>query len=88
MIQAIITPAANSIDGLLQPSININGINYNKSIQRIDYDHIPSQFILRDASSKIVFVDLKKTGDKIGYIPGAGDKVASSLNTSSKESKY
>jgi len=80
ILKATITPISNSENGLLQPSLNINGINYNKSIQRIDYDHIPSQFILRNASSKIVFVDLKKTGDKIGYIPGAGDKVASSLN--------
>ena len=79
IIQATITPVANSEDGLLQPSLTINGYKYKKSIQRVDYDHIPSQFILRDASSKIVFVDLKKTGNKIGYIPGAGDKVASSL---------
>jgi len=79
IVQASITPVSNSVDGLLQPSITIDGKEYSKSIQRIDYDHIPSQFILRDASSKIVFVDLNKTGEKIGYIPGAGDKVAASL---------
>lgn len=79
IIQATIKPISNSQDGLLLPSLSINDQAYRKSIQRIDYDHIPSQFILRDASSKIVFVDLKKTGEKIGYIPGAGDKVASSL---------
>ena len=79
IIQASITPVSKSVDGLLQPSLTIDGKEYSKSIQRIDYDHIPSQFILRDASSKIVFVDLKKTGQKIGYIPGAGDKVAASL---------
>lgn len=79
IIQATVTPISNSENGLLQPSLTIDGKEYKKSIQRVDYDHIPSQFILRDASSKIVFVDLKKTGNKIGYIPGAGDKVASSL---------
>lgn len=79
IIKASITPISSSQDGLLQPSLTIDGKEYKKSIERIDYDHIPSQFILRDASSKIVFVDLKKTGEKIGYIPGAGDKVAASL---------
>src|SRR5690606_22044157 len=79
IIQATITPISNSENGLLKPSLTIDGKAYKKSIQRVDYDHIPSQFILRDASSKIVFIDLKKTGNKIGYIPGAGDKVASSL---------
>lgn len=79
IIHATITPISNSENGLLQPSLTIDGKAYKKSIQRVDYDHIPSQFILRDASSKIVFIDLKKTGNKIGYIPGAGDKVASSL---------
>jgi len=79
IVKTTITPISNSEDGLIQPSLVIDGKEYKKSIQRVDYDHIPSQFILRDASSKIVFVDLKKTGKKIGYIPGAGDKVASSL---------
>ncbi|HYG52622.1 MAG TPA: PIG-L family deacetylase [Flavobacteriales bacterium] len=51
----------------------------NKSITRIEYDHIPYQFILSDAKAKLVRLDLKKTDISIGYIPGAGDDVMNCL---------
>lgn len=45
------------------------------SVQIIDYDHIPLQTVLREASVKAVKVDLIKAGDRIGYFMGAGDKI-------------
>lgn len=79
VIEATITPPKNFSEGKLLASVNIDGKTYNQSIQRIEYDHIPHQFILSDAEAKLVYVDLKKTGTKIGYIPGAGDDVAECL---------
>jgi hypothetical protein len=79
IIEATLTPGKNSSDGTLQASLNINGTNYTKSIKRIEYDNIPYQFILSDAEANIVHVDLKKTGNVIGYIPGAGDDVVACL---------
>jgi len=78
-IEATITPNKNSSDGILQASVNINGNTFTKSIKRIEYDHIPYQFILSDAEAKLVHVDLKTTGTTIGYIPGAGDDVVACL---------
>ncbi len=48
---------------------------YNYTATIIEYDHIPTQTILKQAQSKIVKVDLQKAGDHVGYIMGAGDKV-------------
>lgn len=79
IIKATLTPTKNGTDGNLKASITIAGKTYSKSITRIEYDHIPYQFILNDANAKIVFVDLKKTGNKIGYIPGAGDNIPACL---------
>jgi LmbE family N-acetylglucosaminyl deacetylase len=79
IIEAIITPKKNSTDGKLQALLNINETSYTKSIKRIEYDHIPYQFILSDAEAGLVRVDLKKTGNVIGYIPGAGDDVPACL---------
>lgn len=45
----------------------------------MEYDHIPTQTILMPATSKVVRVDLKKKGEKIGYIMGAGDAIPESL---------
>ncbi len=79
IIEAVITPAKNAANGTLLPSLKIQNELYTKSIKRIEYDHIPYQFILSDAGVKLVNVDLKKVGTHIGYIPGAGDEVPACL---------
>jgi len=79
IIDAILTPGKNSSDGKLQAQLNINSTSYNKSIKRIEYDHIPYQFILSDAEASLVKIDLKKAGNVIGYIPGAGDDMVACL---------
>lgn len=63
----------------LNAQLLIEGIVYNKSISRIEYDHIPYQFILSDAKANLVSIDLKKTEQTIAYIPGAGDDVPACL---------
>lgn len=50
-----------------------------KSIRRIEYDHVPYQFILTDAKAKVVSFEIEPGVKNIGYIPGAGDDVASCL---------
>ena len=79
IIEAVITPPENTSSGMLQLAAVISGDKYNKSIKRVEYDHIPYQFILSDAEAKLVRIDLKTGGKKIGYIAGAGDDVAESL---------
>lgn len=79
IIEATIVADKNAKDGQLQASVLINNTSYNKSIKRIEYDHIPYQFILSDAETGLVNIDLKKTGTTIGYIPGAGDDVPACL---------
>jgi LmbE family N-acetylglucosaminyl deacetylase len=78
-IEATITPNKTAEDGRLKASVAISGKSYNKSIQRIEYDHIPYQFILSDAEAGLVNVNLKKVGTSIGYIAGAGDEVPACL---------
>ena len=79
IVKAILIPEKNGKDGQLRASVLIDGSEYTKSITRIEYDHIPYQFFLSDAEAKIVFLDLKKTNNKIAYIPGAGDNVVACL---------
>lgn len=79
VIDATVTPQAGTGEGKLEASLQIGGQTYKKSIKRIEYDHIPYQFILSDASAGLVMLDLKKTVLDIGYIPGAGDDIPSSL---------
>ncbi len=70
---------AGSANGQLQLSAGVGGNSYNKSIRRVEYDHIPYQFTLDDANARLVGIDLKKRGSQVGYIPGAGDDIPASL---------
>ncbi|MES2131502.1 MAG: PIG-L family deacetylase [Bacteroidota bacterium] len=79
IIEAVVTANKGAKDGKLEASITVNNNTYHKSIKRIEYDHIPYQFILSDAEAGLVNIDLKKTGINIGYIPGAGDDVPACL---------
>ncbi len=45
----------------------------------IEYPHIPNIIYFKKAESKLVEIDLKTSGKKVGYIPGAGDKVPGAL---------
>ena len=50
-----------------------------RAINSIRYDHIPPIHYLYPDSVKILNIDLKIAGKKIGYIEGAGDKVIPAL---------
>ena len=63
----------------MEAAVLVDNVAYNKSIKRIEYDHIPYQFILSDAEAGLVNIDLKKSSINIGYIPGAGDDVPACL---------
>lgn len=65
--------------GQVSPVAMVNGKSYTKGINVIDYDHIPTQTVFQDDEAKIVKIDLKKAGERIGYIMGAGDKIPESL---------
>lgn len=54
----------------------------------IEYDHIPAQTYFQNASIKVVKVDIKKLGQKVGYIDGAGDAIPEALEQLGYEVVY
>lgn len=79
VLEATLQATNNSADGVVAVYATIDGKTYNKSIRRIEYDHIPYQFTLSNAEAKLVNIHLQKTNITVGYIPGAGDDVANCL---------
>lgn len=79
VIRATVTHEEGSQNGKLEAIVHLDGQSYQHSITRIEYDHIPYQFFLTEASAQLIQVDIKKKAGKIGYIQGAGDDVVSSL---------
>ncbi len=74
-----ITPPSVQNETRLVPQATVNGVVYDKGLVKIDYDHFPDQNLIIPATLKLVRLDIKKKGEHIGYIEGAGDIVPQSL---------
>jgi LmbE family N-acetylglucosaminyl deacetylase len=65
----------------LQAIAEVDGKIYDHAVQTISYDHIPIQTLLPKAEAKIARVTIKREGNLVGYVRGAGDDVAAGLIT-------
>lgn len=81
IFKVIINPTNNAVSGKLIAQISNSGNSFNKALKTISYGHIPTQIYMPTSSAKLVFVNIKKQGDKIGYLSGAGDKIPESLRS-------
>lgn len=74
-----IIPPTDQSEGLITPIVSIEAKDFTDERIDINYDHIPFQTVLLPSVSKVVRLDIRKQGDNIGYIQGAGDVVPESL---------
>ncbi|TRO66322.1 PIG-L family deacetylase [Christiangramia sabulilitoris] len=74
-----ITPPETQNETRLLPEATVKGKVYNQNLIEINYDHIPDLNLIKTASLKLVKLDIKKKGNHIAYIEGAGDIVPESL---------
>ncbi len=74
-----VTAPAQTTTAFLTAQAAIGGHVYNTSRQEIRYEHIPRQLLQPLARIKAVCLDLAIRGEKIGYLPGAGDRTSESL---------
>ena len=74
-----IKPPNQNSEGTLRAIVSIDGRDYSLERVRISYPHIGVQTLMPPAQAKLVRADIRKKGDRIGYIPGAGDDIPESL---------
>jgi hypothetical protein len=74
-----VTPTKEEMTGKVGAIATVNGKTYDHSIQTIDYDHIPTQTLVPVAASRLVRTDIRKEGNVVAYIRGAGDEVPTAL---------
>jgi LmbE family N-acetylglucosaminyl deacetylase len=75
---SIKNPAQKNTESIDWSAVQGNDV-YDLYKKIISYPHIPNIIYFHKAQSKLVDIDLKITGKKVGYIPGAGDKVPDAL---------
>jgi LmbE family N-acetylglucosaminyl deacetylase len=74
-----VTAPPSAASGTLSARAEIGGASYDTGRIAIGYPHIPPQLLQPPARLKAVSLDLAIRGHRVGYLPGAGDSVASSL---------
>lgn len=75
-----VTPPKKASQATLKAKATVDGKTYDHSKTTIEYDHIPTQNVYPKAEINLVRLDLKKKGQLIGYIEGAGDAIPENLS--------
>ncbi|MCC6257214.1 MAG: PIG-L family deacetylase [Chitinophagaceae bacterium] len=78
-VSLMIDPSSVSLGGsAILPLLDKSG-KVIQQLHKISYDHIPDIFYHSDCTVKLLNTDIRIVGKKIGYIPGAGDKMVAGL---------
>ncbi|HEY0155738.1 MAG TPA: PIG-L family deacetylase [Thermoanaerobaculia bacterium] len=71
-----VTPAAGETSAQLNVEL---GGRTTSALTEIEYDHIPAQRLFNDIGARVVRADVKRIGNRIGYIMGSGDEIPNVL---------
>ncbi|MDQ3280064.1 MAG: PIG-L family deacetylase [Acidobacteriota bacterium] len=71
-----VTPPAGASS--TQLNVEVSG-RVAAALTEIEYEHIPAQRLFNDIGAKLVRADIKRNGNRLGYIMGSGDEVPSVL---------
>ena len=76
-----VQPSASAAAGHseLRATATVAGQAYSRGLQKIEYPHIPTQFLFPEAVAPLVKLELKRRGQQVAYLMGAGDEVPDAL---------
>jgi LmbE family N-acetylglucosaminyl deacetylase len=74
-----VKPPDQDSEGTLRAIVSSDGRDYSFERVRISYPHIGVHTLMPQSDVKLVRADIRKKGDSIGYIPGAGDDIPENL---------
>ncbi|GAB2703794.1 hypothetical protein GCM10011495_22580 [Hymenobacter frigidus] len=76
-----VQPSAGAAAGHseLRATATVAGQAYSRGLQKIEYPHIPTQFLFPEAVAPLVKLELKRRGQNVAYLMGAGDEVPDAL---------
>jgi LmbE family N-acetylglucosaminyl deacetylase len=74
-----VTPPSREGNGTLRAVVSTGGKEFSFGREQIAYPHIGVHVLMPPAETKVVRVEIRKTGEQIGYLPGAGDEIPQCL---------
>lgn len=75
----IVSPPQVPDETVFIPEVEINGGKIDRALVEISHPHIKRQVYFPESRIKVVKLNVKRLGSKLGYIIGAGDEVADGL---------
>lgn len=81
MVRFAVHPGKEAGSGQVTASVTVPGqpFAFDRSLQRITYPHLPITMHTPKAAASIVFMDVQRRKQLIGYLPGAGDDIPAAL---------
>lgn len=79
VVSVMVIPPDGTVKGKIFTEFRNGNLVNNYGISVITYPHITTQTVLYEASSDLIKIDIARNNEKIGYLPGAGDKVSEVL---------
>ncbi|MGZ3757401.1 MAG: PIG-L family deacetylase [Mucilaginibacter sp.] len=76
---AVVPTDSHPKTSTLAAVVTVGGKSFSLGIHRIRYDHVPAITLFPPSQAKVINIDLKIAGKKIGYIEGAGDLMPEAL---------
>ncbi len=77
----VVTPPAGASEAVLTAEAEIGGKTLDRALVEISYPHIHRQVYFPESRVKVVKLDVRRLGNRIGYIMGAGDEVPAGLRS-------
>ncbi|HVF50693.1 MAG TPA: PIG-L family deacetylase [Pyrinomonadaceae bacterium] len=74
-----VTPPADASTGTLAAGFDAGGRRFSRSMQSLDYPHIPLQTTFPAAHARLVRFDIARRGRNLGYVMGSGDEIPEAL---------
>lgn len=75
-----IQPKSDAISAKIQPYfIDENGEKHNLKVGFLAYEHFPTRQLVAESTSQLIKIDAQTKGEKVAYLPGAGDEIAKAM---------
>ena len=74
-----VTPPARPSSGSVQATAEVGGVTYGTQRTSFSYSHLPVLLLQPPARLRVAAFEVAVRGRTVGYLPGAGDSVAESL---------
>jgi LmbE family N-acetylglucosaminyl deacetylase len=74
-----VTPPAGETTTTLGVRVRTDRVEAAHALVRIEHAHIPPQILLPETTAKLVRVDVRAAGARVGYVMGTGDEIPAVL---------